>query len=496
MTQQDAIPDTVPQDLPDAGPVGPDGYRMTDLGLAARVVALHGQDLRYCPERAAWMAWDGARWRWDEDGEITRRVISTVQGLYRLAGGINADKQRTDWINWVLSRESKRCLDAAAALSSVAKGIPIEINQLDANPWILPTPNGEVDLRDGSLRLPQRASLSTKLAGTPYDPKALCPLWDAFLAEVVPDKDVRDYLQRAIGYSLTGSTREQCLFFLYGIGANGKSTALQVISLALGDHGRHTPTDTLLERRGGDSIPNDLARLHGARFVTAVEAGAGRRLAESLVKQLTGGDPITARFLRREYFEFTPAFKLWLAANHRPVIRGADDAIRRRIHLIPFTVQIPPDKRDHNLVAKLKDELAGILRWAVEGCIEWQKGGLRPPQAVRDAVAEYRGESDMIGSFLAETIIEDKTSNVRASDVYATFSEWAKAAGEQVPSGQAFSRMLTERGVKRDKSRGRGIYVGWRLRTDADLPYGVEEPEVETADEPPNLLATEYDGYP
>ena len=164
--------------------------------------------------------------------------------------------------------------------------------------------------------------------------------------------------------------------------------------------------------------------------------------------------------------------------------------------MVAFTVQIPPDKRDHNLVAKLKDELAGILRWAVEGCIEWQKGGLRPPQAVRDAVAEYRGESDMIGSFLAETIIEDKTSNVRASDVYATFSEWAKAAGEQVPSGQAFSRMLTERGVKRDKSRGRGIYVGWRLRTDADLPYGVEEPEVETADEPPNLLATEYDGYP
>lgn len=206
-------------------------------------------------------------------------------------------------------------------------------------------------------------------------------------------------MQKAVGYSLTGSTEEQCLFILHGTGANGKSTFLNTISTMLGDYARQTPTDALLVKRG-DGLSNDVARLHGARLVSAVEVEGGRRLAEAQVKQLTGGDLIAARFLYQEFFEFRPAFKLFLGVNHTPVIQGTDHGIWRRIHLVPFTVTIAKEDQDKRLGEKLRAERSGILRWAVEGGLAWQAEGLEPPLVVSMATEEYRAEMAILARFL------------------------------------------------------------------------------------------------
>jgi putative DNA primase/helicase len=237
------------------------------------------------------------------------------------------------------------------------------------------------------------------------------------------------FVQRAVGYSLTGSTNEQCLFILYGSGANGKSTFLNTISAMLGDYARQTPTDTLLVKRG-DGISNDVARLHGARFVSAMEVDNGRRLAEAQVKQLTGGDLMAARYLYQEFFEFRPQFKLFMGVNHTPVIQGTDHGIWRRIHLVPFTVTIAKEDQDKRLVEELHAERSGILRWAVEGCLTWQAEGLEPPTAVAEATEEYRAEMDVLARFLLECRDVGPEARVATGLLYARYVGWCALADE------------------------------------------------------------------
>lgn len=355
-------------------------------------------------------------------------------------------------------------------LAKSEPGVPVSADQLDAAPWVLNVLNGTLDLRTGQLRPHAREDLLTKLAPVAYDPGALCPTWEAFLSRILAgDVELIRFVQKVIGYSLTGSTQEQCLFILYGAGANGKSTLIQSISALLGDYARQTPTETLLVQRG-DGVRNDLARLQGARFVSAVEVEGGRRLAEALVKQLTGGDTITARFLYGEHFEFQPMFKLWLAVNHRPVVQGTDHAIWRRIRLLPFTVTIPPAEQDKRLAEKLQAELAGILRWAVEGCQAWQREGLEPPAAVQRATGDYRAEMDVIAAFIRDCCVLGDKQEVSTSALYAEYVGWCTQVGESPVSQKALAATLKERGCTPGRRGGGRLWVGIALLGEETTP--------------------------
>jgi putative DNA primase/helicase len=256
------------------------------------------------------------------------------------------------------------------------------------------------------------------------------------------------------------------VFILHGTGANGKSTFLETLSSLLGDYAMRTPTDTLLIKRTG-AIPNDVARLKGARFVTAVEADEGHRMAESLVKQMTGGEKITARFLHREWFEFSPEFKIFLATNHKPVIAGTDHAIWRRIQLIPFNVTIPVEQQDKDLALKLRQEASGILAWAIQGTLEWQQGGLRPPEDVMSATKKYRDEMDSIAEFLDDICVEQINATVPVSNLYAAYSTWCETNGERTVAKRELGVKLLERGFgSRRGTGGQRFWIGLGLRAE------------------------------
>jgi putative DNA primase/helicase len=341
---------------------------LTGGGNGQRLVDLHGLDIRYVHPWKQWLVWDGRRFQPDTTGELMRRAKMGVLRLYAEAAAERDPDRRKALATWARRSDSEARMREMINLAASEPYVPVRPAELDSQPWRLNVEDGTIDLRTGELLPHSRRDLITKLAPVRFDPKATCPTWLAFLDRVLGhDADLVGFLQRAIGYSLTGDTGEQVLFFLYGTGANGKSTLLETLRALLGDYAQQTDFTTLLERRG-DGPRNDIAALQGARFVAAIEAAEGRRLAEGLVKQLTGGDAVSVRKLYSEPFTFRPEFKLWLAANHKPVIRGTDQAIWRRIRLVPFTIAIPEGERDHELGLKLRAELPGILRWAVAGC--------------------------------------------------------------------------------------------------------------------------------
>lgn len=310
--------------------------------------------------------------------------------------------------------------------------------------------------------------MTTQTTETDYRIDAQAPTWEPFLEQVLPDPEVRGFVQRALGYSMTGVTTEQCMFVCYGSGANGKSTMLETVRHVLGGYAAHCQTDTLMAmaHRGAD---NDLARLRGARFVTCIESAEGRRLDEERIKQLTGGDVVTARFLYAEPFEFRPTFKLWLACNHRPEVSGTDHAIWRRLRLIPFSVQIPEADRDPDLGAKLRDEASGILAWMVRGCLDWQRGGLRPPDAVMAATTEWRGDSDVVAQFVADRCVVMPGMFEAAGALYAGYRAWAQAQGVEPMTQQRLGRRLTDAGYENRRSTGgRSRWLGIGLAAEPE----------------------------
>jgi len=437
---------------------------LTDLANARRFAREHRCDLRYITKSRQWLVWDGHRWRPDDTGEVQRRAKATVQGLFRDAAAIPDSDQRKKRIGLAIPAQAAPRISGMIELAKSETGIAIIQDQLDSDPWLLNVENGTLDLRTGTLRQHRREDLITKLAPVTYDAKARCPQWEAFLEKIMAgDKDRIRYVQKALGYALSGDTREQCFFILHGTGANGKSTLTTVVGKLAGGYSQHTPTETLLVKRS-DTIPNDVARLHGARLVTAAEAECNRSLAEALVKQLTGGDKIAARFLHGEFFEFTPSFKLFLAVNHKPVIKGTDPAIWRRVRLIPFDVTIPQDEQDRTLPEKLEAERPGILRWLVEGCLAWQREGLTPPEAVTAATADYRDEMDTVGAFLDECCICDLEAQSSSKSLFDAYEKWCEKHGESPMSKTDFGARLSEKGFKPGRTKGVRYWCGLRLK--------------------------------
>lgn len=447
-------------------------YAHTDLGNARRLVAQHGADLRYCYAWDKWLVWDGCRWRPDDTGEVERRAKQTVAAIYAEAASCADEETRKAIAKWAIRSEAKALITNMIALARSEPGIPVRTSELDADPWSLNLRNGTLDLRSGTLRPHRREDLITKLAPVEWDREAIYPTWITVLDRLMAkDSDLIGFLKRAIGYSLTALTTAHQLFFAYGGGNNGKSTFFEAIAAVLGDYAQRAPTEMIM-LRDRSSIPNDVARLLGARMVVCAEVEDGQRLAESKVKDLTGGDTVAARFLHAEWFDFKPTHKLWLYGNHKPVIRGTDNGIWRRIALIPFLVTIPPNEVNAQLPAMLAAEAAGILAWAVEGCIEWQRDGLQPPAAVMAATQEYRSESDLIGAFLAECTTQDPRARARANQLYKTYTTWAEQNGETPVTSNRFGRSLGERGYQKETIGGGFISyrgIGLLERGDKDL---------------------------
>jgi putative DNA primase/helicase len=445
---------------------GEPSFNLTDLGNAARLTHRHGENLRYCWLWGKWLVWDGKRWIKDDTGEVYRLAKETVANIYQEAATAPDEESRKALAKHAMRSEAgsriKEMVDLARS------DVPVMPDELDASADLLNTESGTVDLSTGELREHRRGDLITKIAPVEYHPDAVAPAWAAFLERVLPSEELRKFVQRASGYSATGDTSEQCMFINHGGGANGKSTFQEAITAALGDYAMRAPTDMLLTRRAS-GIPNDVARLKGARLVAASETEDGRRLAESLIKDLTGQDTITARFMRAEFFDFRPTHKLWLSTNHKPEIRGTDNAIWRRIRLIPWTVTIPLAEQNKRLSATLRHELAGILAWIVQGCLEWRRGGLQSPDEVRKATGEYRAEMDVLAGFLADCCELGTEHWDYARDLYASYKLWCDENGERPEAQRKVGGRLGERGFIRDRggSRGAGIWRGLRLTEEA-----------------------------
>ncbi|MDP2651988.1 MAG: phage/plasmid primase, P4 family [bacterium] len=434
----------------------------TDMGNARRLVNEYGQDIRHSTQ-SGFYVWDGKRWEQDSDGAVERFAKATVRGIYNEAAQCDDKDVREKIASHAHKSESDARIKAMIAQARTELEIVVKHDDLDRDPWLLNVNNGTLNLKTGELQPHSHRDLITRLIPIDYREDAACPLWLRFLDRVAgSDGERMRFLQKAVGYSLTGSTREQILLILYGLGANGKSTFLKILLWLFADYGKQTGTETLLVKRG-DQIPNDVARLAGARFVSAVETESGRRLAEGLVKQLTGGDRITARFLHHEFFEFEPPFKIWLAVNHKPRIVGTDHAIWRRIRLIPFTVTIPESERDPDLADKLKAELPGVLAWAVAGCEMWQMHGLKAPRTVTEATATYREESDPLTAFLDDRCVLEPGAEVGKTELYKAFKEWAQEAGERELSRRDFNQRVAERGYEDGRNRKTRFWEGLKL---------------------------------
>ena len=410
----------------------------TEDALALSFTRRYHPDWRYVATWGKWMVWDGQRWR----AEDTLAATDLIRHVCRQAA-LKADNPKV-----AAKLAASSTVSGVERLAKVDRRHAATTEEWDADPWLLNTPGGLVDLKTGRECPHNPSDRMTKI--TTATPRGECPTWIRFLDEVTGgDKELQAYLQRTVGYALTGSTREHALFFLYGTGANGKSVFLNTIAAILGDYATNAPMDTFMETRA-DRHPTDMASLRGARFVSSIETEQGRRWAESKLKSLTGGDKISARFMRQDFFEFPPQFKLFVAGNHKPAIRNIDEAMRRRLHLIPFTVTILPERRDKHLQQKLLAERDGILAWALKGCLEWQRlGRLDPPQVVREATDEYFEAEDALGRWLDERCVRAANARSLTAELFNDWKQWCEAAGEFMGSQRRFSDLLTTRGLEK-----------------------------------------------
>lgn len=443
---------------------------LSELGNAIRLGQEFGDYIRYVPAWRSWLVRSLITniWRLDDDGEAVRCAKKLPYLICKEAKKVQDNEAQKKIFGWARNSESEKCLKATLNLAKSESELVFNERFIDADRWEIALGDGKIiDLRTQKVREILPEDYIMKSIKISYDPKAQCPTWEKFLLEVMDgDKSMVRFTQRAIGYSLTGDMREQCFFIAYGSGANGKTTFLNIMLELLGDYARQAAAHTFMAQRADASTArSDLCRLVGIRLVATSETENYQRLSEAMVKQWTGGEQIVTRDLYGKTFEFSPQGKIWLATNHRPQVRGTDDAIWRRIILIPFTRTFAEHERDPKLSEKLRKELPGILNWALKGCKEWQEKGLNPPQSVLDAVKKYRADMDAVGEWLKERCEIGNQCQELIPDLFNDFKTWANQTEEFVYNQRDFARYLEERGYKRIQTTDRRKdKKGWFLK--------------------------------
>jgi putative DNA primase/helicase len=436
------------------------GFTDTDIANGRRLATRHGQDLRYAPERG-WYVWDGARWAFDEGTlQVLIRAKDTAEAIYN---EIRIASQRDEMYRHARKSQSRKSIEAMIWLARSEAGIPMHITDFDTDGYMFNVQNGTLNLKTGQLQPHRREDLISSVAGTYFDHTAEAELWDAFLWRVTDkNEELYGYLRRLVGYLLVGDVREQTLHFLHGDGSNGKSVFCELLTALLGDYALVASPDLIMLKKHG-GIPNDVARLRGVRLAQMNETSQGARFDEAKLKDLTGSDSLSARFLHKEFFDFEPTHRLLIRGNHKPAISGTDAGIWRRLRLVPFLVTIPEAERDLGLLAKLKSELPGILAWAMAGCLEWQREGLKPPQIILAAVEKYRQDSDTLGQFIAEKCTTKKLAQVKSNVLMTAYRDFAEARGERPMPAKDLKDDMHKRGFEHKKINIGQIYEGLEM---------------------------------
>ena len=433
-----------------------DSPNLTDLGNAKRLVQMCQNELLYCPNHGTWYIYDDSHWRRDLDGGVFRRAKAAVGTIFDEAANETDPNRQTELRRHTLRSESARAINALVQLASTEIDVSIPSYRLDEDLWLFNVANGTLNLKTGKLQDHDRTDYITKVSTVKYDPEATCPMWDEFVSYAMEeDQEVVDFIHRFFGYCLTGLSTEQVLLFMEGTGCNGKTTALLMLMHVLGDYAIQGAPGLLLAKKN-ESHPTEVADLEGTRFVANSEVEKGKPFAESLIKQLTGSDQIRARRMRQDFYEFAPTHKLCIAANHRPIIKGNDEGIWRRVIRIPWNRQIPDDKKDPFFLDKLKLEAPGILNRILEGCRAWQENGLQPPEKVTLATDEYREEMDVLAEFMEERCILGAGQRVPQKEFYLSYVEWCEELQQKPQNYRLFNRQLKERNFKTKSLRVNG----------------------------------------
>ena len=438
----------------------------TDTTNAERLYREFGSEIRYNAAWKKWLVFNGQRWVIDDGALIHEKGLQMVRNIYDELKKTNDYRDRMEIERFAILCESVRRREAIIKAASWIKELNVESDEMDNDPWLLCVNNGTIDFKNDVFRKHEKADFITKMAKVDYNSEADCPEWKKFIREIMNyNNELIQYLQTVCGWAITGDTSEQTMLILFGSGANGKSTFLNVIMYILGDYAVATSTETFMTRRN-DQIGNDLARLRGTRFVTTIETEQGKKIAEPIIKQITGNDRITARFLYGEYFNFIPTFKVFMATNHKPGIKGSDHGIWRRIKLIPFTTRIPEEQQDKHLEEKLKKEASGILNWLLEGVNRWKKEGLKTPRIVLAATDDYRNDMDIIGNFVKECCIQKAEAKVKIKDLYNAYGKWCNENNERMASERYLALRLQEIGFERTRTSDARYWKGLGLRAD------------------------------